>query len=185
MQQVRTTWTAADGTLITLRPIEAGDFALEQAFVAGLSAATGYKRLLSARRLSREEIRRFTEIDPECEFAVIATTVQNGVERQVGVARYVKEGCSDEAEFAIVLSDDWQGRGLGTSLLASLVAAAKNHGVRRLVGTTLSENAGMLALGRKLGFKLAIDPRSAMITNLTLDLAALPPGAAADVKDGG
>jgi len=42
--------------------------------------------------------------------------------------------------------------------------------VRRLVGTTLSENAGMLALGRKLGFKLASDPRSAMITNLTLDL---------------
>src|SRR5215510_15051393 len=156
MQQVRTTWTAADGALITLRSIEAGDFALEQAFVAGLSAATGYKRLLSARRLSREEIRRFTEIDPECEFAVIATTVQNGVERQVGVARYVKEGCSDEAEFAIVLSDDWQGRRLGGVLLSSLIAAARQRGVRRLIGTTMSENGGMLALARKLGFSTAI-----------------------------
>src|SRR6516165_2972601 len=107
MKQMRTIWTATDGTPITLRPIEPDDFALEQAFVAGLSAATGYKRLLSARQLSREEIRRFTEIDSKCEFAVIATTAPDGVEQQVGVARYVKQGCSDQAEFAIVLSDDW------------------------------------------------------------------------------
>src|SRR5262245_10593639 len=114
MDEQRTTWKAADGTVVTLRPIEAGDFDLEQAFVTSLSAATAYKRLLSARSLSVDEIRRFTEIDPECEFALIATTAHDGKERQVGVARYVKEGCSEEAEFAIVLSDDWQGRRLGT-----------------------------------------------------------------------
>ena len=171
MEQVRTTWTAADGTLITLRPIEHDDFALEEAFVAGLSAATGYKRLLSARRLSREEIRRFIDIDPECEFAVIATTVHDAIERQVGVARYVKQDCSDEAEFAIVLSDDWQGRGLGRVLLSSLIAEARTRGVRRLVGTTMSDNGGMLALSRKLGFSAAIGEVPSE-TNLTLDLAA-------------
>jgi acetyltransferase len=53
----------------------------------------------------------------------------------------------------------------------SLLLAAKNHGVRRLVGTTLSQNNGMLALGRRLGFKLAADPSSATITNLMLHLA--------------
>ena len=171
MEQVRTTWTAADGTLVTLRPIEAGDFALEEAFVAGLSASTGYKRLLSARRLTREEIRRFTEIDPECEFAMIATSVHDGVEQQVGVARYVKQGWSDEAEFAIVLSDDWQGRGLGGLLLSSLIAEARQRGVRRLIGTTLSENRAMLALARKLGFSAAIGEVPSE-TNLTLDLVA-------------
>lgn len=170
MEQVRTTWTATDGTLITLRPIERGDFDLEQAFVAGLSAATGYKRLLSARRLSREDIRRFTEIDPEREFAVIATIIHEGLERQIGVARYVKDGYSDEAEFAIVLSDDWQGRGLGGVLLSSLITVAKQHGVRRLVGTTMSENNGMLALARKLGFSATIGEVPSE-TNLTLDLA--------------
>ena len=172
MKQMRTIWTATDGTPITLRPIEPDDFALEQAFVAGLSAATGYKRLLSARQLSREEIRRFTEIDSKCEFAVIATTVHDGLDRQVGVARYVKQGCSDEAEFAIVLSDDWQGRGLGEILLSSLIAEARQRGVRRLVGTTMSENNGMLALARKLGFSAAIG-EVASETNLTLDLANL------------
>ena len=169
MKPLRTTWRAPDGTLITLRPIEAGDFALEQAFVAGLSAATGYKRLLSSRRLSREEIKRFTDVDPECEFGVIATTVYDGVEQQVGVARYVKQACADEAEFAIVLSDDWQGRGLGGVLLSLLIAEARQRGVRRLVGTTLSENNGMLALARKLGFSAAIGEVPSE-TNLAFDV---------------
>jgi acetyltransferase len=168
LEQVQTR-TAADGTLVTLRPIEAGDFALEQAFVAGLSAATGYKRLLSARRLTKEEIRRFTEIDYECEFAVIATTVHHGAEQQVGVARYVKEDCSDEAEFAIVLSDDWQRHGLGGVLLSSLIAEARQRGVQRLLGTTMSENEGMLALARKLRFSVTRG-EIASETNLTLDL---------------
>jgi RimJ/RimL family protein N-acetyltransferase len=165
------TWTADDGNVITIRPICAADLALEQEFVNGLSASTGYQRLMSVRRPSLEELRRFTDIDYERELALIATTSVQGRERQIGVARYVKESSSGDAEFAIVLSDEWQGRGLGTRLLVSLVVAAKNNGVRRLVGMTLSENNGMLALGRKLGFKLATEPGTATITNLTLDLA--------------
>jgi len=166
------TWVAADGTVITIRPICAADLALEQEFVNGLSAPTGYQRLMSTRRPSLEELRRFTDIDYEREMALIATTPVQGGERQIGVARYVKLSSPGDAEFAIVLSDDWQGRGLGTRLLASLLVAAKNHGVRRLVATTLSENDGMLGLALKLGFKLARDPRSATVTNLTLDLAS-------------
>jgi acetyltransferase len=166
------TWLAADGTVVTIRPIRPEDLALEQEFVNDLSTYTGYQRLMSSRRPSLEELARWTDIDGERELALIATTPVQGRERQIGVARYVKESPPGDAEFAIVLSDDWQGRGLGTKLLASLVVAARSHGVRRLVGTTLSVNTGMLALGRKLSFELASDPRSATITNLTLDLAA-------------
>ena len=178
MQPMPETWVAADGTVITIRPISAADLALEQEFVDGLSASTGYQRLMSARRPSPEELKRFTDIDQERELALIATTLVQGKERQIGVARYVKESSPGDAEFAIVLSDDWQGRGLGIKLLGSLLAAAKNDGVRRLVGTTMSENGGMLALARKLGFKLAKDPSSATITNLTMDLAAWSSAAA-------
>jgi RimJ/RimL family protein N-acetyltransferase len=166
------TWSASDGTVITIRPISAADLALEQEFVNGLSADTSYLRLMSGRRLSLDELKRFTDIDHERELALIATTTVQGKERQIGVARYVKDGSSGDAELAIVLSDDWQKRGLGTRLLVSLLAAAKSRGVRRLVATTLSANSAMLALARKLGFKLAADPRSAMVTNLTLDLCA-------------
>jgi len=168
------TWAAADGTVVTIRPIRREDLALEQEFVSALSASSGYRRLMSTRRPSLEELRRFTDVDDEREVALIATTLLDGKERQVGVARYVKESTAD-AEFAIVLSDDWQGRGLGTRLLAGLVAAAKAHGIRRLVATTHADNVGMLALAGKLGFKAEIDPRLATIANLTLDLAEWPP----------
>jgi len=155
----------------TIRPIRAADFELERAFVDGLSAATGYQRLMSTRRLSDEEVRRFTAIDPERELALIATTTVDGKERQVGVVRYVKDELAPgEAEFAIVLADDWQRGGLGTKLLQSLIDAARTHGIRRLVATTQSTNHGMLALARRLGFTLALNPDSATVTNLTLDL---------------
>ena len=142
-----------------IRPIRATDFALERAFVDGLSNATGYQRLMSTRRLSDEEVRRFTDIDPERELALIATTIVDGKERQVGVARYVKdERTPGDAEFDIVLSDDWQRCGLGKKLLSSLVAM------------TQSSNSGMLGLARRVGFTLALSSASATITNLSLDL---------------
>ncbi len=169
------TWTAPDGTPITIRPISAADYDLEQQFVSRLSPASGYQRLMSARRLSAEEIRRFTDIDTTREMALIATTRVAGRERQIGVARYVKnESAPGEAEFAIVLADEWQGRGLGMKLLTSLLAAARANGVRRAVATTLSTNEGMLALARRMGFTLAPNPAAPSITNLTLELAGTP-----------
>ena len=166
------TWLAADGTAVTIRPICAADLALETEFVNRLSAASGYHRLMSGRRPSVDELKRFTDIDPERELALIATTLASERERQVGVARYVKDSSPGRAEFAIVLSDQWQRRGLGTKLVLSLIDVAKRRGVRWLVGTTLSTNTGMLELGRKLGFQLAADPRSAIVTNLSFDLFA-------------
>lgn len=163
-------WLAPDGTKVTIRPIRAADLALEQEFVNALSSQSGYQRLMSARRPTLEELTRFTDIDPERELALIATTCEDDRERQIGVARYVKESSPGPAEFAIVLSDDWQHRGLGTKLLRSLIAAAKLDTVQSLVGTTLSTNTGMLALGRRLGFQITTDPGSATVKNLTLDL---------------
>jgi len=164
-------WTAPDGRPVTIRPIRAADFELERAFVDGLSPATGYQRLMSTRRPSDEEVRHFTDVDPKRELALIAVTVVDGRERQVGVARYVKdEHTPDEAEFAIVLSDAWQRCGLGAKLLASLIDAARRNGVRRLVATTLSANSGMLALARRMGFTLALNAASATITDLARDL---------------
>lgn len=125
---------------------------------------------MSTRTPSIDELRRFTDVDPARERALIATIAVDGHERQVGVARYVKE--PDEAEFAIVIADEWQGRGLGTRLLAALLEAARSDGVRRLVGATLTDNAGMLALASKLGFSKRRHPDSAAITMLTLDLVA-------------
>ncbi len=165
------TWSAADGTVVSIRPISAADLALEQEFVNGLSSSTAYQRLMSTRRPSLDELKRWTDVDPERECALIATTVVRAAVRQIAVARYVREPSGREAEFAIVIGDDWQGRGLGAQLLSALVRHAKRQGIRRLFGTTLSTNTAMLALAGKLGFRCAADPRSATITNLALDIA--------------
>jgi RimJ/RimL family protein N-acetyltransferase len=172
-------WTSPAGGSVAIRPIRSADLDLEREFVNSLSTATGYQRLLSQRRLSEDELRRFTDIDYEHEFALIATTPlpsehesehQPERERQVGVARYIREETPGHAEFSIVLSDDWQGRGLGYKLLNKLIEAARRSGISRVNGSTLTENAAMIALARKLGFTTQIDPRGAYIMLLTLQL---------------
>ena len=164
------TWTAADGTAVAIRPIAAADFDLELAFAQGLSKQTGYQRLLSPRRLSRAEIERMVRIDGECEVALIATTAHDGRERQIGVARFVREECGETAEIALVVTDDWQGRGLGRRLLAGLIASARRHGVHRLVGTTLTDNDAMLALAHAFGFEASRERGYAPVTNVSLQI---------------
>lgn len=163
-------WQLPDGTPVTIRPIRPDDLAIETAFIEGLSPEAGYNRLFSPRHLQPEELWRFTHIDYEREMALIATACIAGCERELAVARYVRNDEDTEAAFAIVVGDPWQGTGLGTRLMRSLIAAAKAAGVRRLADVTLSTNEGMRALARKLGFIVKRDPRDATITRLTLDL---------------
>ena len=101
--------------------------------------------------------------------ALAATTMLGGGETLLGVARYVRDHDNDDAEFAIVIADAWQGRGIGRRLLAKLIEAARRRGVKRLYGEILAINRPMLELARKLGFDLGRhdDPT---ITRALLDL---------------
>ena len=137
----------------------------------GLSRDTSYQRLMSARTPTEAELRRWTDIDREREGAMIATVFVGGREKQIGVARYVIESGDDRAEFAIVLNDAWQGSGLGRQLMSALIDLARHSGIRQLFGTTFSENAAMLALARRLGFKPSRVPGAGFLTMLKLALA--------------
>lgn len=159
-----------DDTAIHVRPIEPDDFEREREFVDGLSPRTAYQRLMSARKPSDEELRRWTHIDPSREGALVATVFVDGRERQVGVARYVMEDREGEADIAIVIADDWQGQGIGMRLLSALIDLARQSGIRRLYGSTLSENRGMLGLARRFGFRLSKQAGAAIITDLSLSL---------------
>jgi len=155
---------------VLVRPIEPGDFERERRFVDGVSPRTGYQRLMSPRRPSDDEVRRWTNIDPAREGALVAIVSSAGEERMIGVARYAMDEGADEAEFAIVLSDDWQGMGLGRRLLSELMEVARHSGVRRLFGTTFSENKAMLALARRLGFTMSREQGAAIDTTMSLTL---------------
>jgi acetyltransferase len=59
---------------------------------------------------------------------------------------------------AIVISDDWQGRGLGTKLLGDLLTIGRTEGLERIVGYILPENYVMQRICNKLGFEVRYDP---------------------------
>lgn len=137
---------------IGIRHIRPDDLPLMRRFVASLSRETSYRRLLSPRTPTEDELRGWTEVDPSREIALVALSVGEAAPAMVGVARCVTEEQGD-ADFAIVITDAWQGQGLGRALLVRLIQAAKDRGLRRLTGVTLPDNLAMLALARSLGFK--------------------------------
>jgi acetyltransferase len=172
-EAVRHVWEAKDGTTVLLRAIVPDDFEIERDFVNGLSRSTGYKRLMSGRRPTSDEMHRWTHIDRQHEGAVIAVVLTDGRERQIGVARYAMEpGKVDDAECAIVISDAWQGRGLGSQLLSSLITLARQSGLTRLYGTTLAENDAMVRLAQRLGFRVSYDANSTFLWDLSLGLTS-------------
>jgi acetyltransferase len=113
---------------------------------------------------------RFTQIDYDREMALIATIEKEGAERQIGVARYVTMLGEESCEFAIVIADNWQGRGLATRLLKTLIEIARDRRLRFMEGVVLRENRNMLSLAESIGFDLSPDDQDPEVVNLMLRL---------------
>jgi RimJ/RimL family protein N-acetyltransferase len=175
--------TLRDGLALTIRPIRAADIRLERAFVDGLSPSTRYQRLLSGRQLLPGELKRLTDIDYRRELALVAVATIDGEDRLLGVARYVRDdgvaarGC----DFALVIGDAWQGRGLGELLLRRLLHAALADGIEVVGGITLSSNGPMLALAMKLGFSARREHGNASVTDLRWQAIAVHRDAEASI----
>jgi acetyltransferase len=152
-----------DGTEVTIRPIRPEDAGIEQEFVRNLSSESRYFRFMdSVRELSPRMLSHFTRVDYDCHMALIAVSVQDGNEIQVGVARYVAAEDRRACEFAIVIADDWQHKGLGARLMQSLISSARVAGIRVMYGEVLAGNQRMLQFTAKLGFRTRLaedDPR--------------------------
>jgi acetyltransferase len=89
----------------------------------------------------------------------------------IGVARYVLEAEGRACEFALVIADAWQGRGIGKHMMLKLISVARSRGVPQIYGEILSTNHGMLEMMRKLGFRLQRNAGDATIMRATLELA--------------
>lgn len=164
-----------DGTPLTIRPIRAADWRLERAFVSGLSMQTRYQRLLSARNLLPGELKRLTDIDYRREMALVAVARVDGATEEIGVARYVRDDDDPAScDFAIVIGDRWQRRGLGETLLRSLLSAARDDGITRVGGITLTSNVAMIGLAKKLGFRARLQPGNASVTELHREAGTAP-----------
>lgn len=148
-------WQPHGAPLVTLRPIRPEDAEIERAFVQGLSAESRYFRFMGAlRELTPQMLARFTQIDYDREMAFIATVGEES-ETEIAVCRYVTNPDGDSCEFAIVIADEWQRRGLGRRMMGALVDVARSRGLREMMGHILAHNRGMIALCEELGFSVA------------------------------
>ena len=171
-----------DGTPLVIRPIRPEDAPLEARFVAGLSERSRYLRFMYVlKQLTPEMLSRFTQIDYDREMALIAVVsredeaatpdaADDSNAEQVGVARYIVDADGKECEFAVVVADRWQGRGVATRLLRDLIAAARERRLERMNGVVLRENANMLALARDLGFEQRPHPDDGELALISLRL---------------
>lgn len=148
-----------DGTDIVIRPIRPEDAEIEQKFIRELSDETKYFRFMSAlHELSQEMLVRFTQIDYHSEMALIAVTQADDNEEEIGVARYITNLDKKSCEFALVVSDKWQRKGIGHHLMHKLMEIARDRGLESMEGEILSNNFKMLDLIRSLDFDISNDP---------------------------
>ncbi len=137
------------GARLALRPMRPEDAALEQQFVHSLSERSRYQRFMQhLPNLTPRMLARFTQLDYDRELALVALHE----ERFIAVGRYVPNPDGETAEFALVVADEWQGKGLGRQLLERICRYAKAAGYRDLYGHILQANHAMLELARRLGF---------------------------------
>jgi acetyltransferase len=167
------TETLRDGGVVLLRPIRPDDAAIELEFVARQSDDTRYMRFFSPiKTLTPKMLERFTHVDYASEMALLATVGTGTYESIVGVARYSRSTDGKGAEFAVVVDDHWQGRGLGRLLMQHLIEAARAAGHARLTGSVLSTNQKMHKLMHALGFTPASRSPDPGINEYSLDLGA-------------
>jgi len=166
------TWVARDGREILIRAIRPEDAEMEQALVRGLSEESRYFRFINAlHELSDRMLVRFTQIDYDRELALVAVVDEGGHERQLGVARYAITDDGSNCEFAIVVGDESQGKGLGSRLMASLLDAARARGLDTMEGFVLATNHKMLKLMESLGFEIETSPDDPSMRRVVKSLA--------------
>jgi RimJ/RimL family protein N-acetyltransferase len=144
-----------DGSTVLIRPVRSTDAPLLADGFARLSPQSRWMRFLGTKTsLSAAELRYLTDVDHHDHEAIGALSAADG--RGVGIARYVRDTNDPRsAEVAVTIVDDWQGRGLGTELLARLSDRARQAGIDRFTALVSTQNPAMAGLLRKLGACLA------------------------------
>jgi RimJ/RimL family protein N-acetyltransferase len=139
-----------DGTYVPVREIRPEDAPALQRLVGRSSERSIELRFLGpVSELSEEKARRFAEVDGKDRFALVALDPEDEGEI-VAVVRYEREAGADGAEYAALVEDRFQGRGLGIGLTRRLIEAARENGIERLRALVLRENRRMLRLLRSL-----------------------------------
>jgi acetyltransferase len=153
--QYENDWMLRDGTPVLLRPMKPEDEPLVSAFLQKCSSETIFFRYFKhIKQWTHEMLIRFTQNDYDREVGIMAVGQPPGPEVMMGVSRLFMAADRSNAEFAIIVGDTWQGKGLGPKLVEQVVAIARDQGVKVLYGDVLTQNQPMLDLAKKVGFQI-------------------------------
>jgi acetyltransferase len=163
-------WVEVGGADLLLRPIRPEDEPRHRAFLDKCDSTDIRFRFFGlVRRFSHTQLARFTQIDYNREMAFVATRGSNEADMEtVGVVRAVADPDNERAEFAIIISSDLKGQGLGRALLEKMIRYCRERGTGELIGEILPENAVMLGLAKHLGFESHRSAEGAISVRLVL-----------------
>ena len=153
-------WTLRNGQQVAIRPIRPEDEPLMVRFHQTLSERSVYLRYFNALKLSQriahDRLIRICFIDYDREMALIAVRTEPASNAQeiLAVGRLSRLHGINEAEFAVLVTDQWQRQGLGTELLRRMTDIARQEKIARVNGSFLEENYEMRSIAKKLGMKL-------------------------------
>jgi acetyltransferase len=156
--QYESDWMLRDGTPVLLRPMKPEDEPLVSDFLSKCSEETIYFRYFKLiKKWTHEMLIRFTQNDYDRELGLMGIGLPPGPEVMMGVSRMVMAADRSTAEFAVIVADPWQGKGLGPKLVERITAIAREQGVKLLHGDVLAQNQPMLEMVKRLGFSLRKD----------------------------
>ena len=146
-------WTLADGTEVLLRPIKPEDEPLKFELLTSVSEDTLKGRFFQKiTNITHEMLLRLCNIDYDREIAIVAEIKKDQKKKLIGTGTLIIDPNFETGEFAILVHDDFQGKGLGYKLLDTIIGIAQEKGLERFFGLVLSGNKKMINLTRKLGF---------------------------------
>jgi len=143
---------------VTVREIRSGDKGLIIDALGRLSADSIYFRLFASKReFSDADLRELTEVDFLNVVALVAVLEENGSDRIVGEARYIKSGEAgtiQKAEMAFLVDDAFHGLGIATVLLKHLIGIARGAGITHFEAEALRSNQPMLIVFDRSGLPM-------------------------------
>jgi acetyltransferase len=162
-------WTMKDGAAVTIRPIRPEDEPAMARYHETLSERSVYLRyfhlLNLEQRITHERLTRICFIDYDREMALVAErrNPATGESEILAVGRMSKIHGTTDAEVAVLVSDSYQGRGLGKELLARLLIIGADEKLTRLMADILPDNSNVLRICEKLGFSLKHSPEDQVV----------------------
>lgn len=152
-------WMLDDGEKLTIRHIAPADAEREQVFVQGLSPESSYRRFHGTKKdLGIKELDEFTHPDARNAVAIVVIRSTEEGEEEIAEARFVVDPDWANSEFAIVIADKWQKRGIGKRLMNALITHLRVCGVKQISGSVIKSNMAMRALMKQMDFEEKNDP---------------------------